>query len=436
MEEDYKQGSQQVPSYTPTSGDIYVPSPDSSEQGNQESAKVPKSKRNLGAAPKILMAVLLLVVISYGAFYIIHSKGIPQIKTFTTSSNKLVSMLSAGKPINISNLSSAISSQVNKTARLNVSYSGYAQLTAKSKTMGNMSERMPLNISYEKFYNTSRFAINIANAPLFGNISIVEIANGSTKYSCSSMRSFPLSSNNTGYQCEKNSNQETQTVPVSSATNITQEQGIMLHGVKQLSSNNGQCYLVHGSGIMKNIMQAPQASQYQQQTAQNVSYNITTCILTDQGIPLNLTAQIVLGNETAPLTVGIYLDLKSISNNTSADIAVLPGPLESLNGSASAPIGYPSQQNYTQGNITNESKYEYSGIYNGTVVVLTPPTYPVGNIEGMQIVGQLQNFYTTNPSYQCLDGDSMNVYAGKYANQYIVDNEFEGQCANIALSFG
>jgi len=427
------------------------------EQGSAQQGKAHEVKAvNSSMLAKAIAGIIILMLVAFIAYSLIKPAG-------STASNPVIALLSTNKPISLHALANAIISTINNTKQINVSYIGSVQLAMKEPLIGNLTETMPMNAVYEKDGNISRESASISGVPILGNVSIVEIANKSVHYSCIDMPALNMLTGNSssGFKCEKNASAQSSTGALnSSVSSFTNELNMTVKGVKELSYNNEQCYLMQSSGRASMPQNALQSSSMLTSIASpaNFTYNITSCISMQYGIPLNLTATIIAGNSTSPMKVVLVLKTIGINTNVNANIASLPGPV--VNTSSSTGFGvspYGSTTPYTNstgiaGNMTanstgaagnmvaNQSGYEYSGMYNNSIVVLTyAQTSQIEDLPDANEVGQLQNFYTNNPAYECLNGDTLNVYTAQheYPGYYIADNIMQpsSKCAYITLLF-
>ena len=86
----------------------------------------------------------------------------------------------------------------------------------------------------------------------------------------------------------------------------------------------------------------------------------------------------------------------------------------------------------------NPYNYTYSGSYEGTGETFSwVPNHTIENDSGAALVGTIANFYTANPYYSCLNGESINVWTDpNYPNEYVIHNGLQGpQCTYITEVF-
>ncbi|MGC8652083.1 MAG: hypothetical protein ACP5UH_02425 [Candidatus Micrarchaeia archaeon] len=429
------------PAYAPASGQQYgAPAP--VHQGVQGS-KV----KGAGRAAKAIVAVIIIALMAYAAYYLISPQHASSV---SSSSNRVIAMLATHKPVSAFAVANAMSGLMNASQKLNVSYTGSVGISTRSALLGNFSESMPLSMSYQKYYNISRVTVSLSGVPVLGNISVVEILNKTVRYTCTKMPALGILSNSssTGFQCEKNASSSSPSainLSVSNLTALSDKLNITVVGVKELSYNKQQCYLMEGHGKV-NIPQSISSSASPialtpVSGSAAFTYNITSCVSLQYGLPLNFSLEMAGGNTTSPVKVSLAFNEVSIGTNTNAQISALPGPIENASGIGLAyPTttipGIPSTSNAS---VANQSSYEYSGMYNGSIVLLTyTQQRAIEDLPDAALAGTLQNFYTNNPAYECLDGKSLNVWIApsEYPGEYIVYNGAQGaQCAYATLLF-
>jgi len=330
------------------------------EQGDAQQGKAHKVKAvNSSLFVKAIAGIIILLLVAFLAYSLIKPAG-------STASNPVIALLSTNKPVSLYAVANAIMSTLNNTKQINVSYTGSIQLAMKESLTGNLTETMPISAAYEKYGNILRESASISSVPILGNVNFVEISNKSVHYSCIDMSVLNMLTGNSssGFKCEKNTSAQSSTgILNSSVSSFTNELNMTVKGVKELSYNNEQCYLMQGSGRASMSENALQSSSLLTSISSpaNFTYNITSCISMQYGIPLNLTATIIAGNSTSPTKVVVVLKAIGINTNVNANIASLPGPIvntSSLTGFGSSPYG--STTPYTNstgevGNMTNQS---------------------------------------------------------------------------------
>jgi len=307
------------------------------EQGGAQQGKANKVKAvNSSMFAKAIAGIIILMLVAFLAYSLIKPAG-------STASNPVIALLSTNKPISLHALANAVMSTINNTKQINVSYIGSVQLAMKELMMrsptamliDNLTKTMPMNAVYEKDGNISRESVSISGVPILGNVSIVEIANKSVHYSCIDMSALNMLTGNSssGFKCNASAQSSTGVLN-SSVSSFINELNMTVKGVKELSYNNEQCYLMQGSGrasMPQNALQSISVLTTITPPA-NFTYNITSCISMQYGIPLNLTATIIAVNSTSSMKVVLVLKTIGINTNVNANIASLPGPVVNASG--------------------------------------------------------------------------------------------------------
>ena len=292
----------------------------SSMQGSQGSVK---QKSNNGMLIKAIAALIIIVIVAYLAYSF----------TKPTYSNPVIALLSTNKPVSMVAVVNAMINTVNATNKLNVSYTGTVELHIDSSLTGSISTSAPIELSYEKYYNISRISFGISGVPLVGNMSTVIIKNGSTLYTCSKTSFSGLLTSNSNYTCIRNLNttiSQIQTPGISNITNTTKELNITVHGVREISNNKITCYLMQGSGKLNIPLNNTNSSPFVgvlKSGGANVTYNLTSCISTQYGIPINVSGSIAEINSSIQFKILFSMNATYINNNTNPEIALLPGPI-------------------------------------------------------------------------------------------------------------
>ena len=281
-----------------------------------------KQKSNNGMLIKAIAALIIIVIVAYLAYSF----------TKPAYSNPVIALLSTDKPVSMVAVVNAMINTVNATNKLNVSYTGTVELYT-SLLKSSISASAPIELSYEKYYNISRISFGISGVPLVGNMSTVIIKNGSTLYTCSKTSFSGLLTSNSNYTCTRNLNttiSQIQTPGISNITNTTKELNITVHGVKEISNNKITCYLMQGSGKLNIPLNNTNSSPFVgvlKSGGANVTYNLTSCVSTQYGIPINVSGSIAEINSSIQLKILFSMNATYINNNTNPEIALLPGPI-------------------------------------------------------------------------------------------------------------
>ena len=88
---------------------------------------------------------------------------------------------------------------------------------------------------------------------------------------------------------------------------------------------------------------------------------------------------------------------------------------------------------------TTLSGYSYSASWQGATVALRHvPNQTVESLPDATLVGQVGNFETNDPTYSCLNGETINVFTApaEFPGDYVVHNGLQGsQCAYGTWTF-
>ena len=319
-------------------------------QGNQSNISQPSNapntqkvpgaqKGNKGVFVKALAAIVVIAILAALVYLFIINKPLQ-------SGNRVIALLSENKPIGIAAVANAMATTVNSMSKLNVSYTGMAKLSMVTPLTGNMSFSIPISFSYKKYYNISMLSMKM-NIPIGGNTSSITIKNGSVLYTCTNSSMLGSLGGSAGYKCIKGT-LSTESAPTTSfqnletpnITNITKQFNITVQGTKELSYNNMPCYLMQGSGKIRSPSNLTNPTLIGVASANtNFTYNITSCVSIQYGVPLNFSATITSLNSEEPLNILFKLNAAYINNNTNSKIATLPGPIVPL---ANLSSGYPT----------------------------------------------------------------------------------------------
>jgi len=319
-----------------------------------------KQKSNNGMLIKAIAALIIIVIVAYLAYSF----------TKPAYSSPVIALLSTDKPVSMVAVVNAMINTVNATNKLNVSYTGTVELYT-SLLKSSISASAPIELSYEKYYNISRISLVISDMLNVGNMSAVVIKNGSALYTCSKTPFSGLLTSNSNYTCIRNLNTTTpqiQTPGISNITNTTKELNITVHGVKEISNNKITCYLMQGSGKLNiplnNTNSSPFVGVFKSGGA-NVTYNLTSCVSTQYGIPINVSGSIAEINSSIQLKILFSMNATYINNNTNPEIASLPGPLLSnVNKNVSSlSVCNSSIQNGDFAYVNNQADTRYTGIF-------------------------------------------------------------------------
>lgn len=213
--------------------------------------------------------------------------------------------------------------------KFEVSYSGNATVS-----IYGLKITLPLNISVARYYNDSRASVMARGVPLLGNVSFVQIKNGSRYYSCSG----GLNSSRPGYRCEAEpeSNTVFQAFNLSTGSpmygalgNVTVHYGT----VNQSSYQGTQCtnmdgYLSYDNSTELNSLNI---SSKIGQHVNSANMTFLSCVSADR-IPLTMYAYVIASNRSTSMSAALQLGVTSFRKSSSPAIAVLPGPLVNSTG--------------------------------------------------------------------------------------------------------
>ncbi|MFP3278003.1 MAG: hypothetical protein RXO43_00345 [Candidatus Micrarchaeota archaeon] len=376
-----------------------------------------KQKSNNGMLIKAIAALIIIVIVAYLAYSF----------TKPAYSNPVIALLSTGKPVSMVAVVNAMINTVNATNKLNVSYTGTVELHINSFLTGSLSTSAPIEFSYEKYYNISRISFGISDVPLVGNMSSVIIKNGSTLYTCSKTSFSGLLMGTSNYTCTKNLNttiSQIQTPGISNITNTTKELNITVHGVKEISNNKITCYLMQGSGKLNIPLNNTNSNAFVgviKSKGANFTYNLTSCVSTQYGIPINVSGSIAEINSSIQFKILLSMNATYINNNTNPEIASLPGPILS-NPSFFGNICIPSSGflcinpelnngtlKVTLGQATGEtwSNVTYCFVPNSTVSPSSCSNFPSSTL-----VGRVYSGESSNVSFSSADNVTFPVTPG------------------------
>ncbi|MDE1865105.1 MAG: hypothetical protein KGH94_00485 [Candidatus Micrarchaeota archaeon] len=214
------------------------------------------------------------------------------------------------------------------TNQFQVSYTGNA-----TADLYGLRISVPVNLSVARYYNDSRVYGVVSGIPLIGNLTILDIKNGSRYYSCD------LNVNNSvrSYECH----QEDASNSLFSSYNFSNGRGhgfgeVMVHlSHLNVSSYRGMpCTNVFGRLNYSNSTELSKINTTAETGQQVSSVNMTflSCVSNSDRIPLTLNMVVAAGNSTKTITVGLQLSETSFSRSSSPSIAELPGPVVNSTG--------------------------------------------------------------------------------------------------------
>jgi hypothetical protein len=211
------------------------------------------------------------------------------------------------------------------TSQFEVAYSGNAIVTLEGIQLG-----LPVNASMARYYNDSRAEIRIQNIPILGNLTIVQIKNGNSYYSCLGS----INSSLRGYQCSVQPESNSIFYILGLASNDSAAGGLgstqMHFGTVNQSSYSGMpCTNMDGyfsftnSSRLGNLNLSSEAVQSPQ--AGNVSF--LSCVSDQDRIPLTIYLYVLAKSGNTATSAGLQLGETSFSRTASGNITELPGPI-------------------------------------------------------------------------------------------------------------
>ncbi len=331
--------------------------------GSNTNPTLSKQQSKSGNALKIIIGIILGVALIIAYYFFIS----PPVET-----NPVISLLATHKPINLASFTFAMMNYTNHTNELNISYNGSVSISVEGSG-GHISYTMPFTLNFTKYYNTSRTEINAKSVPLLGNFSDIVIKNGKHEYSCTKEISvFGISNNN--YSCV-NITQNASANLILNQTQILKNLNITIQGIGTSTYKNIPCYLFKGSGNFSyNASFTPVSyfgSSSQTSKKYNFHYNISGCISTEYGIPLNLTIELSYANKSSNLDFFVLFNESRLSSNASNNIAKLPGPIMNTTYVSTSP-SYPTTLPITTINTSITPTFPTTINTQGAQNIITP----------------------------------------------------------------
>ncbi len=296
-----------------------------------------------GIAPLLVLAAafILILAIAFVAVMLITSNGkapsMSMSTTAPTSTNATESPLLndylQGTQLPMSQLTSVLAQHLNSSNQLNVSYSGTAVISGFSVLVDGLSVSIPLNVTYQKYGNSSRFDL-LATTPLGKvNYDVIQV-NRSVSYTC--RRGLGILGNSTGssnYTCTR-SNASVLAV-VSNPGSLSSMLGSMpvsfnsttLESSGDRSYDGMGCVLVFTTGTAPINESIPIIG-----TINAISYNVSSCLSGTYYVPLNITATLLAHLSKGGQNPKVAVLLKEISIGkpvTRAGVVSLPAPVAS-----------------------------------------------------------------------------------------------------------
>jgi hypothetical protein len=299
------------------------------QAGTSASSNMPNSRpqemkaiEHKKGAPMMAIGIVIVLIIAIAAAVLVFSgasKG---------SANSLYSQLSSRNVISVSELSTITGnlSGASKT-QYEVGYSGTAVANVEGVQIS-----IPLKVYAAKNGDQTRFELSVNNAPLIGNLSEVDISNGTLHYSCVKSSSSLLGSGSgsaPSYQCTNETGQISATSDPLLTMNFSDPafntSVIQIISVKESSYNGSSCTDLIGH------ISSNQSGGIASTLGEVGNVTLNTCISNKDGIPLTIWASTSASGESSPGSLQGSLNLTATSYGTVApsNITSLPGPIES-----------------------------------------------------------------------------------------------------------
>lgn len=272
----------------------------------------------------ILLIIALVVLVALGGYLWLtfsryfHGSGMQSYKILSTNQTGQLG------PV-LQNMTQGFS-----TTQFEVTYSGNAVAN-----FGGLQLTFPLRLSLARYFNDSLARVDISGVPLIGNLSMVQIRNGSSYYSCTS----GINSSKTEYQCSAEPASNSVFSLSGLLLNNSQGQGLgsteVHFGTANQSSYNGMaCTNINGYFGYANASELNSLNITAQAGQQFSTANVLflACVSTQYRIPLTMVAQLIARQGSSNTTAGLQLYENSFRTTSSAGITALPGPLKARTG--------------------------------------------------------------------------------------------------------
>ena len=361
------------PQATPAST-TQMPLPDTKPEDTK-----PKGNFQLTAAIALLVIIVVLVVV-----YLFYSGG---------NSNSLLSELSSNKTA--AGVIAIASHKVSTANHFNVSYQGVANLGISDLVL-----KIPIMLSYQKYYNNSRFYLDASGIPLIGNVTstYINLANG-TAYSCSLETSYNISSS-----AGTSSHRAVSCTPSQSGNGITSLISSYSSQVNSNSLSSNATVQILGSRQYKGqgcVFVISKGSY--SKTGNATSYNVSMCLSNQYNVPLNLTLTGSSSSAIGNTIISLSLNETSIGVPlTQAEVTSLPGPIvapqsTSINSSNTGNSNFGS--GLSTGNLACAAlSTNYTCSADIADPVSTSPVFSYRNGQSIEINGTFINFFISQNS--------------------------------------
>jgi hypothetical protein len=271
--------------------------------------------------PLALLAIIVVVVIVGLGAYAYVTIG----KYIHTGSQQGIKIESANQTGTLSSVISNITGGFD-TPQFAVSYSGSATVGIEGIQLS-----LPLVLNVSQYYNDSRASVRVSGIPLIGNLSIMQIKDGNSYYSCSQGGNNASSK----YECMLQNSSNT----IFNLFNFSSEglgnATIHFRTINQSSHNGMPCTNVGGYFNYSNTTELNNLN-LSSKVGQSVSAaNLTflTCVSSNR-VPLTIDAFMTAKSGNSTTSATLQLGETAFSQTSSSAITDLPGPIVNSTGSS------------------------------------------------------------------------------------------------------
>jgi hypothetical protein len=272
----------------------------------------------------LLGIITIIIIVAVGAYvWLAFSRYVH------LGSSQTHKVLSANQTGTVSQVIGNMTEGFN-TSQFDVGYSGTATVS-----IDGIQLTLPVNVGVARYYNDSRAQMAIEDIPLIGNVSAIQIRNGSAYYSCIS----GANSSKKGYQCSAQGESNTVFNVFSLAANDSVAGGLgsttMHFGAVNQSSYNGMpCTNREGyfnytnSTGLSNLNISSEIGQGI--GIGNVSF--LSCVSNQDRIPLTIYVYVTAKTGNTVTSAALQLGETDFSRSSSSAITALPGPTMNQTG--------------------------------------------------------------------------------------------------------
>jgi len=279
--------------------------------------------RSLG--PLALLGIVVLVIIVAAGAY----AWITLSKYIHLGGQQTHRILGANQTASVSAVMANMTQGFN-TSQFSVQYAGNA-----SVGIYGVQLMIPVEVGLARYYNDSRAVVAATGVPVLGNVSVVQIRNGSSYYSCTK----GTNASRAGYQCTQEQKSGSVLNLVYAAINGSasgQFNSTQMHfGTVNQSSYNGMpCTNMDGyfnytnSTGLANI----NSGSFSGKDVQSGSLSFFACISNQDRIPLTMQLYVTANAGNSVTSGSLQLNEVSFARTSSPDITALPGPVTNQTG--------------------------------------------------------------------------------------------------------